>query len=490
MTASSASDGAFRVPLIIRGEIIDDYTVELRDRKGRTFRTPNVAQYLERVVARDPGSLVDLYSISLEQIYDYLDELGRRLDLDRNEHWRQAFEVSCFASNLSRPVLEHAYRTLPAQLERRAVRELVESRIGSEYLEGWVPRQLLDGRTIRVRAMGARSLHIIAGNVPITATMTLVRSAVTRNDAIVKAPSNDPLTMAAIARTMIDMAPNHPLTRHLVVAYWKGGDASVEEKLYHPAHIEKLVAWGGLASIRHVSKYLQPGMDLITLDPKSSTTLIGREAFESDAVLRNVARRAAADLGGYDQEACVNARVIFLESGTDAAGLAQANQFGKYLYRELLELPTAISNGPNGFDPGLKSEIQSILPLEDFYRVFTDAQRIDRGAVIVSQISEPVDFANLLYGRVGNVVPLDRIEDALRWFSTATQTVGIYPDRLREKLRDSVALAGGQMIVPLGYAITSGPAAPQDGIEPERRMCRWVVDNECDPAIVRGPWVH
>jgi len=490
MTAPNAAAAGFRLPLIARGEVIDDCSVEVRDRSGRTFWTPSVAKYLPQVVTRDPGALVDLYSVSLDQIYDYLDELGRRLDLDRNEHWRQAFEVSCFASNLSRPVLEHAYRTIPAQLARGAVRELVESRIGAEYLEGWVPRRLLDGRTIRVRAMGARSLHIIAGNVPLTATMTLVRSAVTRNDAIVKAPSNDPLTMAAIARTMIDMAPHHPLTKHLVVAYWKGGDASVEEKLYHPAHIEKLVAWGGFASIRHASKYLQPGIDLITLDPKSSTTLIGQDAFESDATLRQVARRAAADLGGYDQEACVNARVIFLESGTDAAGLSKANQFGKYLYQELLELPKTISNGPNTFDAALRSEIQSILTLADFYRVFADPQRIEAGAVIVSQLCEPVDFANLLYGRVGNVVPLDRIEDALRWFSTATQTVGVYPDRLREELRDRVALAGGQMLVPLGYAITSSPAAPQDGIEPERRMCRWVVDNDCDPAIVRGPWMH
>jgi len=26
---------------------------------------------------------------------------------------------------------------------------------------------------------------------------------------------------------MIDMAPDHPLTRHVSVAYWKGGDAQV-----------------------------------------------------------------------------------------------------------------------------------------------------------------------------------------------------------------------------------------------------------------------
>jgi hypothetical protein len=101
-----------------------------------------------------------------------------------------------------------------------------------------------------------------------------------------------------------------------------------------------------------------------------------------------------------------------------------------------------------------------------------------------------VDFPKLLYGRVGNVVPIDNIEDALAYFSAATQTVGIYPDDLRTRLRDRGALMGGQMFVPVGYAICGSPHAPQDGIEPERRMCRWVVDTQADPAVVPGPWMH
>jgi Acyl-CoA reductase (LuxC) len=70
--------------------------------------------------------------------------------------------------------------------------------------------------------MGARGAHIIAGNIPIVATLTTMRTAVARNDAIVKLPSNDPLTAIAIARTMIEMAPDHPVTRHFSVGYWKG----------------------------------------------------------------------------------------------------------------------------------------------------------------------------------------------------------------------------------------------------------------------------
>jgi hypothetical protein len=182
---------------------------------------------------------------------------------------------------------------------------------------------------------------------------------------------------------------------------------------------------------------------------------------------------------------------MFLESGTDEKGIALANRFGEYLFQALQDLPKSVSSGPVNFDPALRAELQSIAHQDDFYRIFTKKGQMERsGAIIVSQFGEQVDFPKLLYGRVGNVVPIGRIDDALDFFSAATQTVGIYPDHLRTRLRDRGALMGGQMFVPLGYAICASPHAPQDGIEPERRMCRWVVDTQADPAIVPGPWMH
>jgi len=483
----------FKVPLLIRGQVIDDYSVEFGDRSGagRTFTTPDIRKYWRQLVNSKPDSLMDLYSISLEEIYGYLEELGARLDMDTNPYWREAFEVGCCASNLSREVMEHCYRTVPAALSRVNVRDVVETRIGSQFLEGWVPKTMSDGRIINVRAMGSRSVHVVAGNVPIVSIVTVLRGAITRNDVIIKAPSNDPLSANAIVRTMIDMEPNHPLTKHFSVAYWKGGDEEVERRIYQAENVEKIVAWGGYSSIKHISKYLGPGIDLITLDPKSSTTLIGKEALQNESTMREVAVRVAADLGGWDQEACVNARVIFLESGTDPKGIERANEFGRMVFQAVQELPKTTSSGPVRFDPQLKAEIESIMPLTEFYNVITEPKRMAKtGAVIVSQVSEQVDFPKLLYGRVGNIVPLDTIDDAVSSFTAATQTVGIYPESLRRRLRDRAALMGGQVFQPVGYAITGTMAAPQDGIEPERRMCRWVVDNQCDPSLVPAPWVE
>jgi hypothetical protein len=71
-----------------------------------------------------------------------------------------------------------------------------------------------------------------------------------------------------------------------------------------------------------------------------------------------------------------------------------------------------------------------------------------------------------------------------------TQTIGVYPESLREKIRDDLATYGAQTIKPLkreGRAVGSGatPAGADprqrnrgahDGIEPLRRMVRWVTD--------------
>jgi hypothetical protein len=68
---------------------------------GCSFLTPDVAKYVDRMVAKNTAALFDLYTISFGEICDYLGELGQRLDLDKNPHWREAFEVSRHASNIS-----------------------------------------------------------------------------------------------------------------------------------------------------------------------------------------------------------------------------------------------------------------------------------------------------------------------------------------------------------------------------------------------------
>ena len=190
---------------------------------------------------------------------------------------------------------------------------------------------------------------------------------------------------------MIDMAPDHPITRHVSVAYWKGGDERIEAALYDPRRIEKIVAWGGFAGIKHLTQYLQPGLDLITLDPKHSATIIGPEAFADDRTLLSVARRLAVDIGALNQEGCVNARVVYVQSGTDEAGLTRVNRLGALTFEAIKGLPPHLSTPHKAFDPELRSEIEALRFVDDEYKLF--GGRGNEGAVIVSQSDVPVDFA-------------------------------------------------------------------------------------------------
>jgi hypothetical protein len=69
-----------------------------------------------------------------------------------------------------------------------------------------------------------------------------------------------------------------------------------------------------------------------------------------------------------------------------------------------------------------------------------------------------------------------------------TQTIGIYPESLKDELRDTLALHGAQRLVSLGYAADPSFSLPQDGIEPVRRMVKWIVDERCDPDTVAPLW--
>jgi hypothetical protein len=468
MTATSTVVSA---PAFVRGQVID---------------APNPEQLLRVLPLRDPDALNDVHAIPFEEIVSYLEALGEALALDRNPHLQEALELSSQYSDMTTPLVRSSFEQLSALFEREAVRELADATIGIPYLEGWVPRTMNDGRTAHVRAFGARIVHIIAGNSPLIAALSVIRNAVTRSDAIVKSPSNDPLTAVAIARTMGELDPQHPVTRHLSVAYWKGGDTGFEQRLLQPSNVEKIIAWGGFAAVTHVLRYVQPGLELIALDPKRSATIIGPEAFDSPATLADVALRTATDIGALNQLGCVNARVVYVAAGTDAEGVERVNRLGDAIYEQLLALPERLSTEAKWFDPELRAELEALRSAPDWYRVIGGAG--GEGAVIVSQLDEPVEFHRRLSGRVANLVPVDQPADAMREMDAYTQTVGIYPPSLQQELRDRLPMHGAQRLVSLGYAAHPSVALPQDAIEPVRRMVKWIVDERCDPAETAPPW--
>jgi hypothetical protein len=225
---------------------------------------------------------------------------------------------------------------------------------------------------------------------------------------------------------------------------------------------------------------------LISLDPKRSGTIIGPQAFDSEETMHDVAERLACDVGVANQEACASARVVYVLSGTDADGLANINRLGELVYEKLMNLPDYITTKPKSFDRELAAHLDGTRLDDTFYRIIGGEDL--EGAVIVSQFDEPVDYSPMLSGRVSNLVPIDSVDKATRAVTAYTQTVGIYPESLKEELRDTLPLYGAQRLTSLGYACAPSTAMPQDAIEPLRRMCKWIVEETCDPEKVFPMW--
>jgi hypothetical protein len=488
MVATAPDTAVVDIPFLVRGRVIPpgDDAVEFGGRVGARFRTPDPERYASQLTLADPSELRDLHETPIDEIIDFLVALGPRLRLEENPLMQSAFRLALDAGELTEPVLRPVYDDFAYQFSRERLEGMVEHTVGKQYLDGWVERGRPGGSFMRMRAIGTRNLHIIAGNVPITAAITVVRCALTKSDCLIKMPSNDPFTAAAIVQSMIDLDPDHPVTKHFAVAYWKGGDENVERQVIRPSRIEKLTAWGGMASMVHIQKYLVPGIELIAMNPKLSISIVGHEALETPAAMDEAAQGVARMAGHMNQTACSSTRVVYVECETDDDDLERLEGLGQAVHAAFGALPSSFSTAPKRPDPDLDAELEAVALDDEYYRVIGDSSF---AAVVVSRTEEPVEFCDRLTNRIVNLVPVPDITVVPKWVSEATQTVGIYPERLREQLRDELALHGVQRILPLGATEFDDPpdadpaqrfGVPHDGTEPMRRMVRWVLDQSVD----------
>ncbi len=452
------------VPHVIKGETLIDAAVEHKSRAtGDVVMTPAID--LDALIwpRREPGPAFDT---PIAEIIDFLAEVGKALDFDRNAHLQEAAIRNLRCNNLGARILENCYRDIARFFDREAVIAEAEGALGSlEAYDGWQERTVR-GTKVSIRAFPPRVVHILAGNAPIVPPITIVRGAISKGVHLLKMPSNDMFTATALLRTMADVGPNHPVTRSFSAAYWRGGDASIESHIYRSQYYDKLVVWGGDAAVRHAMKYAAPGFEIISFDPKVSISLIGREAFENKASVDEVAARASADIVAFNQDACSCARFQFVEGTSDEIDTyceALVDAMGKE------SRYGAGEDGPVPPEPILE-ELDMLGMLEPVYRVFGKPD--GRGMVIRS--SEPVSFNP--GGKLVNVVEVAALADAMQHVTVATQSVGVYPPARIPEVRDALAAAGSQRIVGLGN-INAGKfgGLPHDGGWPVHRMMHWVV---------------
>lgn len=453
------------VPHMIQGRLFDTASVEHASRdRGQSFSTP--ALDLDQLIwprSSEPPAA----NLPIDQVIDFLVLVGERLDLDSNPYLRQALDDMTQVSELGPRVLENCYRDLCHMFQRSVLEAELQCNLGSkDVVDGWKALDL-HGQKNRLRAYPPRLVHVLAGNSPMVAAMTVIRGALTKGVHLLKMPSNDLYTATAILRTMADLDPEHPVTRSFSAVYWRGGDAAVESILYRAQYFDKLVVWGGESAVRHAQRYIGPGFDLVSFDPKVSMSMVGREAFADEATLREVAGRAAADVLSFNQDACNASRYQFVEGDSESVDL-----YCQFL-AQALQNDVRYGNGQGAPTPkDIREEVESLELLEPVYRVFGSYD--GKGLVVRSE--EPVDFHP--NGKTVNVVPVASLLDACRFATVATQTVGIWPAQRRTEVRNALASAGVQRIVTLGAVNGIGGfgGMPHDASYPIHRFMRWVSD--------------
>src|SRR3954447_10007424 len=115
------------VPTIVRGEIVEGDLVRFAGRgDALTFCGPDPATVLDRLPLRDPTALADLQALSLDEIVDYLVELGRRLDIDHNHHMQLARELSYAVAPTTRPIVDHQFAVAPEMFRREVLEDMLE----------------------------------------------------------------------------------------------------------------------------------------------------------------------------------------------------------------------------------------------------------------------------------------------------------------------------------------------------------------------------
>jgi hypothetical protein len=454
-----------RAPFFVRGELVDGDDASHTSRGlGATFTTP--ALDLDAVIA--PRSVLPpLLDVKLDEIIDFLAATGDALALDRNAYMQECLELLAATNPLPRRVVENLYRSAPPLLRRESLESMIASNFADpRVLDGWVTRTDAAGNQGHLRAFPPRMVHMLAGNAPAGCVASIAQGALVKAVNLFKMPSSDPFTTVAVLRTMADIDRRHPVVRSMSAIYWSGGDETIERTIYRPQFFDRIVAWGGGPAILNVIQYLGPGIQLISFDPKSSISMVGREVFESEAITAAVAERVAADTTVFNQEACLASRFVFIEGER-----AQVERFCAALAARLpVDRDFASAQGPP-----LPSDVRSEIEITEMMGDITLYGRVDGSGLVVLS-DRPVDFHPT--NKTSNVVMVPTLDEAVRYVDVATQTIGIYPwDRKRE-LRDRVAGAGGQRVCRVGTANRHVAGSPHDAMFALQRFVHWMGDDD------------
>ncbi|MDD2665916.1 MAG: acyl-CoA reductase [Methanocellales archaeon] len=439
------------IPSIISGDLKEGKDKSLK------FTTEEVEILFPEIEDVDlekiKSSPKDIHELALDEIISFYSKVGVLWKDKEYPLRKDAIDLTSKVTSYSREMIEYAYDLSAEMLSENYLEHLVDAELrDKKFLDDWIK---IKDVLFHAQPRG-RVLHILAGNVPPIAVMSMIRGSLTKNANILKLPSGDPITSTYFALSFRDVDKEHPITRTTSVLYWEG-DSKIGDELISLSNA--ICVWGGREAIESVRRKSGYNTKLLEFGPRRSVQLIGKEAFKN---LKEVTDKVAHDLVLYDQEACHSPQFAFVEGNGE--------EFCKSLAKSLREEGERL---PKGFvDINKHAEISHERLIAKFYGEKVFESEGTEWTLIISK-----DVKRALRHPLGRTLYLFTVKDlreALPHIDSSIQSVAVYPEKRIKEFRDELTLKGADRITHIGNMGYFAPGASHDGIFPLSDLVRWV----------------
>ncbi|WP_061219407.1 acyl-CoA reductase [Leptospira weilii] len=424
------------LPLIVNGklrfprEVPDDQIQILNYESGLKIRLPKLLETDVDEIEKQAAEISsELRKLTTADIITFLGEVGERWDARKLAGRQLVRKYAHLVTQFSDIMMERDYETMGHfLLQRWHLYDEIESQFGEQRIfDEWIPVQM----SYRKAFPRGLVLHYLVGNLPLASMYSMVRGVATKNRTLAKLPSRDPISPIGLAQAIIEVDPNHPISRSLSLAYWPHNDVTGDRCI---GMVDAACVWGGAEAVEAVKKKLPANVPLAEFGPKWSASAI--DLTQCD--INQAAMRVIEDSSFYDQEACFNTQRAYVKGDIEP-------------FIEALKKAFVVFNKNLPFVSTNRDILahRSITLLEAKYQGF----RVESGddwAVVVLPLNEH-GFRHPL-GRTLYIHQLDDLGKITDYLTRDSQTLSVYPWKLIETYRDEWAGAGTDRMVELGFS--------------------------------------
>ena len=393
-----------------------------------------------------------------------LGTVGARFGTPGDPLREEALNLLPHHAGLSEPMAREVLDGMAADWTVQRLRRLLKAEFPDpRVLDGFIP-----GPEARLHAAGSPLLvQISAGNVPGVSVGSLLRAILVKSAVLLKPARTDAILPVLFAQGLKEEAPD--LAAAVAVLYWPGGDSPVERRAVAAA--DRVVAYGGLDTIRTLRGTLAPTTPLVAYPHRVSFGAVTRQALDADA--GGVARKAARAVALFDQRGCVSPQLLYVEEGAALTPLAFAETLADALEAEARRIPP----GPLSTDEA--AQARQVRETEELREaaglgVHVSGPGVGRGTVIHDP--DPAFVASCL-ARTVRLKPLADLEGLgplLEPVRPYLQSVGLESTRERRPvLAEGLARWGVPRVTDLTELPWPPPWWHHDGGGPLRDLVDW-----------------